>query len=134
MDYQQLAPPGPVPQVAQQQGSILHPPGPPPPGPTPGPPHPHIVVPQQSHPQQLAPAGGPLPSLHEDSASSRWSQYQHLWRQHHVYMNGESLSYDLEESSLLLLLGEEKARGTCAIDGKVEANFAEAPSYVLFFF
>lgn len=94
MEYQQLAPP-PVPtgilhhpQASQQQ------PQPPPPQA----PHPHIVVaPGPQQPQAIAtnghPAIHPLPSIHEDSASSRWTQYQHLWRQHHVYMNGTQMIF-----------------------------------------
>lgn len=98
MEYQQLAPP-PVPGVLhqaahhpQQHQQPVQPP-----------PHPHIVVApahqpqsqqQQPPPPPLPPASHghqvhpPLPPIHEDSTSSRWSQYQHLWRQHHVYMNG----------------------------------------------
>ncbi|XP_008558716.1 thyrotroph embryonic factor isoform X1 [Microplitis demolitor] len=65
--------------------------------------HPHIVLapahqPQQpqppppnlppptTHAHQLHP---PLPPIHDDSTSSRWTQYQHIWRQHHVYINGK---------------------------------------------
>ncbi|XP_014218948.1 hepatic leukemia factor-like isoform X2 [Copidosoma floridanum] len=96
MEYQQLVPP-PVPSA------LLHHPQQQPQGPQA--PHPHIVVapahnPQQQPPQPPPPSSmpptthahqihAPLPSLHEDSASSRWTQYQHLWRQHHVYMNGK---------------------------------------------
>lgn len=95
MEYQQLAPP-PVPGVLhqahhpQQHQQPVQPQ------------HPHIVVapahqpqsqqqppppplPPTSHGHQVHP---PLPPIHDDSTSSRWSQYQHLWRQHHVYMNG----------------------------------------------
>ncbi|XP_011879727.1 PREDICTED: thyrotroph embryonic factor isoform X7 [Vollenhovia emeryi] len=104
MEYQQLAPPPvpagvlhtqahhPQPQHQQQQQQPVQPPQ-----------HPHIVVapahqqpqsqqppppplPPTSHGHQVHP---PLPPIHEDSTSSRWSQYQHLWRQHHVYMNGK---------------------------------------------
>ncbi|KAL0126292.1 hypothetical protein PUN28_004996 [Cardiocondyla obscurior] len=101
MEYQQLAPP-PVPAGVlhaqahhpqpQHQQQPVQPPQ-----------HPHIVVapahqqpqsqqppppplPPTSHGHQVHP---PLPPIHEDSTSSRWSQYQHLWRQHHVYMNGK---------------------------------------------
>nr|XP_012218185.1 PREDICTED: thyrotroph embryonic factor isoform X8 [Linepithema humile] len=104
MEYQQLAPP-PVPagvlhtqahhpqhqQQQQQQQPVQQQQ------------HPHIVVapahqqpqsqqppppplPPTSHSHQVHP---PLPPIHDDSTSSRWSQYQHLWRQHHVYMNGK---------------------------------------------
>lgn len=63
--------------------------------------HPHIVLapahqpqpqpppnlpPPTTHAHQLHP---PLPPIHDDSTSSRWTQYQHIWRQHHVYINGE---------------------------------------------
>ncbi|XP_024942319.1 thyrotroph embryonic factor isoform X8 [Cephus cinctus] len=92
MEYQQLAPP-PVPGVLHQaHHPQQHQP--------PGPPHPHIVV-APAHQQQPQPppplpptshahqVHAPLPPIHDDSTSSRWSQYQHLWRQHHVYMNGK---------------------------------------------
>ncbi|XP_033224143.1 thyrotroph embryonic factor isoform X2 [Belonocnema kinseyi] len=92
MEYQQLAPP-PVPGVLHQ---AHHPQQHQPPGPQP---HPHIVVApahqQQSQPPPLPPAShahqvhAPLPSIHADSASSRWNQYQHLWRQHPMYINGK---------------------------------------------
>ncbi|OAD53112.1 hypothetical protein WN48_10741 [Eufriesea mexicana] len=104
MEYQQLVPP-PVPlhqahhQQHQQQPVQ--------------PPHPHIVVapahqqqPQQPPPPPLPPTShghqvhAPLPSIHEDSTSSRWSQYQHLWRQHHVYVNG-SQRHGIPESQSL---------------------------------
>ncbi|XP_050456759.1 thyrotroph embryonic factor isoform X4 [Cataglyphis hispanica] len=102
MEYQQLAPP-PVsagvlhaqahhPPQSQHQQQPVQPPQP----------HPHIVVApahqqqsQQPPPPPLPPASHghqvhpPLPPIHDDSTSSRWSQYQHLWRQHHVYMNGK---------------------------------------------
>ncbi|KOC67259.1 Hepatic leukemia factor [Habropoda laboriosa] len=96
MEYQQLAPP-PVPgvlhQAHHQQQHQQQPVQPP---------HPHIVVapahqqqPQQPPPPPLPPTShghqvhAPLPPIHEDSTSSRWTQYQHLWRQHHVYVNGK---------------------------------------------
>ncbi|XP_016836688.1 hepatic leukemia factor isoform X10 [Nasonia vitripennis] len=98
MEYQQLAPP-PVPVAVLHQ--THHPQQSQQPG-GPQAPHPHIVVapahngpPPQQQQQQMPPTThahqihAPLPSLHEDSASSRWTQYQHLWRQHHVYMNGK---------------------------------------------
>lgn len=98
MEYQQLAPP-PVPGVLHQAHHQQHQQQPV------QPPHPHIVVapahqqqPQQPPPPPLPPTShghqvhAPLPPIHEDSTSSRWSQYQHLWRQHHVYVNGTSLS------------------------------------------
>ncbi|XP_023314554.1 hepatic leukemia factor-like isoform X10 [Trichogramma pretiosum] len=114
MDYQQLAPPppatGPTPanmlhsvvaaqqqqQQQQQQQTSAGNGGPPPPQNQ----HPHIVVApaHQQQPMSLPPAiqqhahqiHAPLPSLHDDvSASSRWSQYQHMWRQHHVHINGK---------------------------------------------
>ena len=96
MEYQQLAPP-PLPGVLHQ---AHHPQQHQPPGPQP---HPHIVVApahqQQSQPPPppLPPAShahqvhAPLPSIHADSASSRWNQYQHLWRQHPMYINGTIL-------------------------------------------
>ncbi|XP_015522111.1 thyrotroph embryonic factor isoform X14 [Neodiprion pinetum] len=91
MEYQQLAPP-PVPVVIHQ---VHHPQQHPP-----GPQHPHIVVAPahqqtQQPPAPLPPTSHahqvhtPLPPIHDDSTSSRWTQYQHLWRQHHVYMNGK---------------------------------------------
>ncbi|XP_071647769.1 thyrotroph embryonic factor isoform X4 [Temnothorax longispinosus] len=100
MEYQQLAPP-PVPTgVLHTQAH--HPPPQHQQQPVQPPQHPHIVVapahqqpqsqppppplPPTSHGHQVHP---PLPPIHEDSTSSRWSQYQHLWRQHHVYMNGK---------------------------------------------
>ncbi|XP_024878789.1 thyrotroph embryonic factor isoform X1 [Temnothorax curvispinosus] len=100
MEYQQLAPP-PVPAgVLHTQAH--HPPPQHQQQPVQPPQHPHIVVapahqqpqsqppppplPPTSHGHQVHP---PLPPIHEDSTSSRWSQYQHLWRQHHVYMNGK---------------------------------------------
>ncbi|KAK2586581.1 hypothetical protein KPH14_011460 [Odynerus spinipes] len=99
MEYQQLAPP-PVP------AGVLHQAHHPQQHQQPPPPHPHIVVApahqpqpqqQQSNPTQqaLPPTShghqvhAPLPPIHDDSTSSRWTQYQHLWRQHHVYMNGK---------------------------------------------
>ncbi|KAG5325232.1 HLF factor, partial [Pseudoatta argentina] len=100
MEYQQLAPP-PVPTgVLHTQA---HHPQPQHQQPVQPPQHPHIVVApahQQSQSQQPPPpplpptshghqVHPPLPPIHEDSTSSRWSQYQHLWRQHHVYMNGK---------------------------------------------
>ncbi|XP_044014660.1 thyrotroph embryonic factor-like isoform X2 [Aphidius gifuensis] len=63
--------------------------------------HPHIVLASIHPPQQTPPnlpppttphahqIHPPLPSIHDDSTSSRWTQYQHIWRQHHVYMNGK---------------------------------------------
>lgn len=94
MEYQQLPPP-PVPGVLHQAHHQQHQQQPV------QPPHPHIVVapahqqqPQQPPPPPLPPTShghqvhAPLPPIHEDSTSSRWSQYQHLWRQHHVYVNG----------------------------------------------
>ncbi|EZA50105.1 hypothetical protein X777_11548 [Ooceraea biroi] len=108
MEYQQLAPP-PIPagvlhtqahhpQPPHQQQQQQQPQQPP----VQPPQHPHIVVApahqqpqsQQPPPPSLPPASHghqvhpPLPPIHDDSTSSRWSQYQHLWRQHHVYMNG----------------------------------------------
>ncbi|XP_017884883.1 thyrotroph embryonic factor isoform X7 [Ceratina calcarata] len=96
MEYQQLAPP-PVPGVLHQAHHQQHPQQAPVQTP-----HPHIVVapahqqqPQQPPPPPLPPTSHshqvhtPLPPIHEDSTSSRWSQYQHLWRQHHVYVNGK---------------------------------------------
>ncbi|XP_025267046.1 thyrotroph embryonic factor isoform X5 [Camponotus floridanus] len=101
MEYQQLAPP-PVPAgvlhaqahhppQSQHQQQPVQPPQ-----------HPHIVVApahqqqsQQPPPPPLPPTPHghpvhpPLPPIHDDSTSSRWTQYQHLWRQHHVYMNGK---------------------------------------------
>ncbi|XP_076293546.1 thyrotroph embryonic factor isoform X6 [Lasioglossum baleicum] len=104
MEYQQLAPP-PVPgvlhqahhQQQQHQQTVQ-------------PPQPHIVVapahqqqPQQPPPPPLPPTShghqvvhGPLPPIHDDSTSSRWSQYQHLWRQHHVYVNGKEEKKDAD--------------------------------------
>ncbi|KOX67821.1 hypothetical protein WN51_07674 [Melipona quadrifasciata] len=92
MEYQQLPPP-PVPGVLHQAHHQQHQQQPV------QPPHPHIVVapahqqqPQQPPPPPLPPTShghqvhAPLPPIHEDSTSSRWSQYQHLWRQHHVYL------------------------------------------------
>ncbi|XP_078035595.1 thyrotroph embryonic factor-like isoform X2 [Augochlora pura] len=103
MEYQQLAPP-PVPGVLhqahhpQQQHQQ-----------TVQPPQPHIVVapahqqqPQQPPPPPLPPTPhghqvhAPLPPIHDDSTSSRWSQYQHLWRQHHVYVNGKEEKKDAD--------------------------------------
>ncbi|XP_018368744.1 PREDICTED: thyrotroph embryonic factor isoform X2 [Trachymyrmex cornetzi] len=99
MEYQQLAPP-PVP--AGVLHTQAHHPQPQHQQPVQPPQHPHIVVapahqqpqsqppppplPPTSHGHQVHP---PLPPIHDDSTSSRWSQYQHLWRQHHVYMNGK---------------------------------------------
>ncbi|XP_076652637.1 thyrotroph embryonic factor isoform X5 [Halictus rubicundus] len=104
MEYQQLAPP-PVPgvlhqahhQQQQHQQTVQ-------------PPQPHIVVapahqqqPQQPPPPPLPPTShghqvvhAPLPPIHDDSTSSRWSQYQHLWRQHHVYVNGKEEKKDAD--------------------------------------
>ncbi|KAK0081659.1 hypothetical protein PV326_007557 [Microctonus aethiopoides] len=102
MDYQQLVPP-PVPvvphqshhhhnsqQQQQQQPALAAVP----------PTHPHIVLAPAHQPQQPPPnlppptthahqVHPPLPPIHDDSTSSRWTQYQHIWRQHHVYVNGE---------------------------------------------
>ena len=114
MDYQQLAPPPPPPpssapnsanilhqvtvvQQQQQQHTSA--------ATNQQQPHPHIVVapalqaPPSSQIQALTNVQhahqihGPLPSIHDDSASSRWSQYQHIWRQHHVYINGTGIIY-----------------------------------------
>ncbi|KAJ8667324.1 hypothetical protein QAD02_008986, partial [Eretmocerus hayati] len=98
MEYQQLAPPPPPPPPAVSQvvpAAILHVQQQQQQQQQQGPQsHPHIVVPTQQQQGHMPPVGhgahqihAPLPSIHEDSASSRWSQYQHLWRQHHVYMN-----------------------------------------------
>ncbi|XP_011315358.1 thyrotroph embryonic factor isoform X6 [Fopius arisanus] len=113
MEYQQLAPP-PVPVVSHQshhpqvqhpnqqshhQQAVVA---------TVPPPHPHIVLapahqnqqpppnlpPPTTHAHQVHP---PLPSIHDDSTSSRWTQYQHIWRQHHVYMNGKQTKDGPEE-------------------------------------
>ncbi|KAK0180712.1 hypothetical protein PV327_003068 [Microctonus hyperodae] len=102
MDYQQLVPP-PVPvvphqshhhhnsqQQQQQQPALAAVP----------PTHPHIVLAPAHQPQQPPPnlppptthahqVHPPLPPIHDDSTSSRWTQYQHIWRQHHVYVNGK---------------------------------------------
>ncbi|XP_063987170.1 hepatic leukemia factor isoform X3 [Diachasmimorpha longicaudata] len=111
MEYQQLVPPS-VPVSHQSHHSQQHPnqqshhqqavvatvP----------PPHPHIVLapahqtqqpppnlpPPTTHAHQVHP---PLPSIHDDSTSSRWTQYQHIWRQHHVYMNGKQTKDGPEE-------------------------------------
>ncbi|KYN32507.1 Hepatic leukemia factor [Trachymyrmex septentrionalis] len=102
MEYQQLAPP-PVPAGVLHTQAHHPQPQPQHQQPVQPPQHPHIVVapahqqpqsqqppppplPPTSHGHQVHP---PLPSIHDDSTSSRWSQYQHLWRQHHVYMNGK---------------------------------------------
>ncbi|XP_076230120.1 thyrotroph embryonic factor isoform X3 [Nomia melanderi] len=103
MEYQQLAPP-PVPgvlhQAHHQQQQHQQPVQPP---------QPHIVVapahqqqPQQPPPPPLPPTShghqvhAPLPPIHDDSTSSRWTQYQHLWRQHHVYVNGKEEKKDAD--------------------------------------
>lgn len=111
MEYQQLAPP-PVPGVLHQahhQQQHQQPVQPP---------HPHIVVapahqqqPQQPPPPPLPPTShnhqvhAPLPPIHDDSTSSRWSQYQHLWRQHHVYVNGRSSVLQRTENLFLWFPG-----------------------------
>ncbi|XP_043285960.1 thyrotroph embryonic factor-like isoform X8 [Venturia canescens] len=116
MEYQQLAPPSvqvvlhqshhpqqqptPNPQTQQHQqnqGTPQQPPPPPPP-----PPHPHIVLapahqpqppppplppPPTIHPHPVHP---PLPPIHDDSTSSRWTHYQHIWRQQHAYVGKQS--------------------------------------------
>ncbi|XP_015126013.1 thyrotroph embryonic factor isoform X4 [Diachasma alloeum] len=112
MEYQQLVPP-PVPvshqshhsqqqhpnQQSHHQQAVVA---------TVPPPHPHIVLapahqtqqpppnlpPPTTHAHQVHP---PLPSIHDDSTSSRWTQYQHIWRQHHVYMNGKQTKDGPEE-------------------------------------
>ncbi|KAG7189728.1 hypothetical protein KM043_017395 [Ampulex compressa] len=126
MEYQQLAPP-PVPGVVlhqahhpQQHQQTVQPP------------HPHIVVapahqqqPQQPPPPPIPPTShghqvhAPLPPIHEDSTSSRWTQYQHLWRQHHVYMNGRNTKSTLSSGKILLALSTAslRSRDRMIVDG-----------------
>ncbi|XP_034943537.1 thyrotroph embryonic factor isoform X9 [Chelonus insularis] len=69
--------------------------------------HPHIVLAPAHQPQQPPPnlppptshahQVHPLPPIHDDSTSSRWTQYQHIWRQHQVYMNGKQSKDGPEE-------------------------------------
>ncbi|XP_053996338.1 thyrotroph embryonic factor isoform X1 [Hylaeus anthracinus] len=136
MEYQQLAPP-PVPVTlhpAHHQQQHQQPVQPP---------HPHIVVapalqqqPQQPPPPPLPPTShghqvhAPLPPIHDDSTSSRWSQYQHLWRQHHVYVNGRHFSARRtlrigEGIATLLEKRRVSANGKQAKDGPEEKKDAD---------
>lgn len=134
MEYQQLAPP-PVPAgvlhaqahhppQSQHQQQPVQPPQ-----------HPHIVVapahqqqsqqppppplPPTSHGHQVHP---PLPPIHDDSTSSRWTQYQHLWRQHHVYMNGRGLSLTRFEIRQIRRCLRNKSFSARSIDIKISVD------------